>query len=251
MRWITPNIILVSGILSPLVAAQLGRSVYRLLTRASADRDADFVLRLGLTATAMALPFLWTFVLSMIYRRHGGLGWRAGIGLALATISLGLMWVPIRGALARADQVEALSLDGIPAPHFVTTDLEGEPRRLADHVGDVVLVNVWATWCGPCRREMPMLDELYRERQEQGLMVYGISTEELELQRDFAANVVSVSYPLLNHEGTVPEIYRTQARYPANYLIDRHGQLTPAPSTDRPFEELVARVDELLAAPRP
>jgi thiol-disulfide isomerase/thioredoxin len=187
----------------------------------------------------------------MAYRRQGGLGTRASVGLLVATLSLGLTWLPIRGALARADQAAALGLEGIPAPLFETTDLEGEPRRLQDHAGEVVLVNVWATWCGPCRREMPLLDELYRDRAELGLMVYGISTEDLPVQRAFEASVVDVSYPLLDPGGDVPEIYRTQARYPANYLIDRRGHLTPAPSTDRPFEELVARVDELLAEPHP
>jgi thiol-disulfide isomerase/thioredoxin len=199
----------------------------------------------------MALPFVWTLVLAMVYRRHGGLGLKAGIGLALATLSLGLTLLPIRGALARADQAELLALDGVPAPHFATTDLEGKPHRLSDHSGDVVLVNIWATWCGPCRREMPLLDKLYRERREQGLVVFGISTEEVAVQREFAASTIDVSYTLLSPEGDIPEIYRTQARYPANYLIDRQGQFTPAPSADRPFEELVERVDELLAVPRP
>jgi len=59
-----------------------------------------------------------------------------------------------------------------------------------------------------------------------------------------------VSYPLLTTEGDVPEIYRTTARYPANFLIDRNGLLTPAPSTEQPFENLVAKVDTLLADSR-
>ncbi len=56
-----------------------------------------------------------------------------------------------------------------------------------------------------------------------------------------------MSYPLLTTEGEVPEIYRTTARYPANFLIDRRGLLTPAPSTEGPFQNLVSKVDALLA----
>ena len=70
------------------------------------------------------------------------------------------------------------------------------------------------------------------------------------MQRDFAEDL-GVSYPLLTVSGEVPEIFSTSARYPANFLIDRRGLLQSAPSTDEPFENLAARVDELLAEPDP
>jgi len=246
---ITANRILISGIVSPFLAALLGRYTYRWLTRASDDLDGDFVFRLGATAASMALPFVWTLAIALLYRRHGGLGVKGGIGLLLAIASLGLTWLPLRGAIDRADQAEMLALDGVPAPDFQTPDLEGTVHRLSDQAGKVVLINVWATWCGPCRREMPRLDELYQRWRDDGLVVFGISTENLEIQREFAATAVDVSYPLLRSDGDVPEIYRTTARYPANYLVDRAGRLTRAPSTDRPFEELEARVAELLGRP--
>ena len=78
-------------------------------------------------------------------------------------------------------------------------------------------------------------------------MVFGLSSEDPELQRRFARDEISVSYPLLNLQGTVPEVYRTTAPYPANFLIDRAGRLQPAPSVEESFENLVSRVDELLA----
>ena len=131
-----------------------------------------------------------------------------------------------------------------------TSDLDGNVHRLSDHAGRVVLVNIWATWCGPCRREMPELDRLYKERQGDGLMVFGISSEELSVQKKFAAEV-QVSYPLLTVSDGVPEMFSTSARYPANFLIDRQGLLQPAPSADQPFEKLVAVVDRLLAEPAP
>lgn len=245
------NLTLIVGIIAPLAAAVIGRQVYRMLTRASSDRDADFVFRLSMTALAMAVPFVVTCVVALMQKRRGPLGLRGAIGLGLALISLGMTIVPIRGALARAKQAELLSLDNVQAPPFDTVDLEGNPHRLADHEGKVVLINIWATWCPPCRKEMPELDALYQERRDQGFMVFGVSTEDLATQRNFVETKQSVSYPLLSVEGDLPEIYRTTARYPANYLIDRHGNLTPAPSTEQPFENLVARVDELLAQPRP
>jgi peroxiredoxin len=238
---------LVAGILSPIAAAGLGVLTYGTLTRASADRDADFVFRLTTTAIAMAVPFLLTCAVALLDRKRGSLGTRGIVGLALAAVSLGLTWLPIRGAIARAKQAELLSLEGVQAPSFETVDIAGTTHRLSEHEGKVVLINIWATWCPPCRKEMPDLDKLYRDRRDRGFIVFGLSMEDVATQRNFAQNTVSVSYPLLTTEGDVPEIYRTTARYPANFLIDRKGLLTPAPSTEQPFENLVSKVDALLA----
>ena len=164
----------------------------------------------------------------------------------LGILSLGLVFLPIRGVVERATQARNLALSDVEAPPFSTADIHGNTHRLDEHGGKVVLVNVWATWCPPCRKEMPGLDKLYQERKKQGFMVFGLSTEDLETQLDFEENVLSVSYPLLTIEGDVPEIYQTTARYPANYLIDREGRLQPAPSTEQPFENLVVAVDALL-----
>jgi thiol-disulfide isomerase/thioredoxin len=111
--------------------------------------------------------------------------------------------------------------------------------------GEVVLVNIWATWCGPCREEMPKLDRLYRERKDHGFIVFGLSDEDVDLQRKYLEQVL-VSYPLLTVSGEVPNFYRDIARYPAIFLIDRRGRLEPAPGPDQPFEKVGAAVDVLL-----
>jgi len=124
-------------------------------------------------------------------------------------------------------------------------DIDGKAQRLSDHKGQVVLVNIWATWCGPCRAEMPNLDHLYQEEKNNGLAVFGISNEDASLQQSFR-QMVPVTYPLLTMGGQVPNLYRDIARYPATFLIDRQGQLQPAPGPDRPFAELQATVERLL-----
>jgi thiol-disulfide isomerase/thioredoxin len=238
--------VLIAGILSAPIAALLGRQVYRTLTGHSADRDADFVFRLSLTALAMAVPFFVTLALAVADRRRNALTAAGKVGLALAFLSLGLTWLPIRGAIARAQQTRNLRLRDVTAPAFDTVDVFGKQHRLADHAGKVVLVNVWATWCSPCKKEMPDLDRLYQQRKDDGLMVFGLSTEDLDTQRRFLKQGVSVSYPLLTVAGNVPEVYRTTARFPANFLIDREGRLQPAPSTEQPFAKLEAAVNALL-----
>jgi thiol-disulfide isomerase/thioredoxin len=237
---------LLIGVLAPFAAGAIGRFTYRSLTRASADRDADFLFRLSMVAFAMAVPAIVTFVSATVDRRRAAFGIASKIGLVLGVVSLGLLFFPLRGAVARVRQARTLALKDLAAPPFDTVDIHGDRRRLAEHEGKVVLINIWATWCPPCRKEMPELDRLYQERKDDGLVVFGLSTEDRKTQLDFEKQVLSVSYPLLTIEGDVPQIYRTTARYPANYLIDKEGRLQPAPSTEQPFENLVAAVDGLL-----
>lgn len=241
--------VLIAGILSPLAAAFFGIVVYTTLTNASADRDKDFVFRLSLTTLAMAVPFMATLAFALGQCRRNALTRSGRIGLALALLSLGLTWIPVRGAIARARQARNLALQNVTAPPFDTVDVAGRRHRLQDHAGKVVLVNVWATWCPPCRKEMREIDRLYQERKDQGLMVFGLSTEDADAQRAVAERL-SVTYPLLTIQGAVPDVYRATARYPANFLIDREGRLQPAPSTEQPFEKLEAAVNALLQEAR-
>jgi peroxiredoxin len=240
--------VLIAGILSLPAAALFGMLVYATLTRASADRDKDFGFRLSLTTLAMVVPFATTVALALGNRHRHALTRSAKVGLAFAVLSLLPAWLPIRGAIARTKQSRNLALQDVAAPPFDTADVRGNSHRLADHAGKVVVLNVWATWCAPCREEMPKLDRLYRERNSQGLVVFGLSTEDLDVQRTFVQERLSVSYPLLTASGNVPDMYRSVQRYPATFLIDRAGRLQPAPGTEEPFEKLEAAVGALLEA---
>lgn len=239
---------LVSGILTPILSAVIGAATYMLLTRASEDLDGDFVFRLSTTAVLMAVPFVVTLLFALSDRKRSTFTRQSKIGLAIATLSLAMLYAPINGAVSRARQAENLALDGVPAPEMATIDLDGNSHRLSDYRGQVVLLNIWATWCPPCKKEMPELDRLYKERADDGLVVLGLSVEDPELQREFREGLM-VSYPLLTREGNLPETFSTVARYPSNFLIDRDGQLRRAPNTDEPFENLEKAVDELLQKP--
>lgn len=238
--------VLISGILSPLAAVFLYVLVYGTLTRYSADLESDWLFRLSLSTVAMTVPFFATLALaSKDYRQHA-LSLAGKVGLVIAFLSLGLAWKPVSDGILRSRQSRNLALRNVAAPPFDTPDLLGKTQRLADQKGKVVLVNIWATWCGPCRKEMPKLDRLYRERQGQGFIVFGLSDESSDLQRKFVEQV-PVSYPLLTVSGKIPDLYRDIARYPAIFLIDRQGRLQPAPGPDQPFEKVQAAVDALLA----
>ncbi|MGC1686613.1 MAG: redoxin domain-containing protein [Candidatus Acidiferrales bacterium] len=237
--------VLIAGILSPFAALILYALVYGTLTSYSSDREKDWRFRLIVSAIAMLVPFALTAFLAWKDRRAQRLTLSGKIGLALAVLSLGLAWIPIHDGIARARQIRNLAMHDVAAPAFDTLDIAGQPQRLADHYGDVVIVNIWATWCEPCRDEMPKLDRLYRERKDNGLMVFGISDEDVLTQQKFV-HQIPVTYPLLTLNGKVPALYRDVAQYPAIFLIDRKGQLQPAPDSGQPFEKIESAVNSLL-----
>jgi len=237
--------ILLGGILSPLAALVFYALVYSILTQVSADREKDWLFRLTLSTLAMTVPFLVTLALVIKDGRRNSLSLSAKIGLAIAILSLGLTWKPVSDGITRWRQSRNMAMRDVAAPPFETVDLNGRTQRLEDQRGKVVLINIWATWCEPCRTEMPKLDHLYQERKDHGFVVFGLSDEDVAVQRKFLQRI-AVGYPLLTINGRVPNLYRDIARYPAIFLIDRGGKLQPAPSPDQPFERVEAAVDALL-----
>jgi peroxiredoxin len=114
------------------------------------------------------------------------------------------------------------------APDFTLRTLEGERITLSELRGQVILLNFWATWCGPCRREIPDLSRIYTAYKEQGVVILGVSWDDLNTEqiKAFAKNY-KVAYPILH--GTQSELsavgkaYRWEGYLPTTYLIDREG----------------------------
>jgi peroxiredoxin len=107
---------------------------------------------------------------------------------------------------------------------FTLTDLNGKNWNLKNLSGKIVLVNFWATWCPPCRKEMPDLDALYQRYKESGLVILAISDEDLGTVKPFIADH-TVSYPVLLDPGRrVNDVFRVQG-IPKSFLYDRKGNL--------------------------
>jgi peroxiredoxin len=246
MATLSRHRVLIAGTLSPLAAMLLYAIVYIILSRLSSNLEKDWLFRLSASTLAMAVPFLVTVALALQdHRRQRSLSLTAWFGLVLAFFSLALAWKPVKDGITRSRQERNMAMQNVAAPVFSTLDLDGNPQRLTDQKGKVVLVNIWATWCGPCRAEMPRLDQMYRQRKAQGLTVFGLSDEDPDTQRRYLQQV-PVTYPLLTFKGEVPSLYRDIARYPAIFLIDREGRLRPAPGPEKSFDTLEAAVDALL-----
>lgn len=111
----------------------------------------------------------------------------------------------------------------VPAPDFTLESRSGENLRLEDHRGEVVMLNFWASWCGPCRQEMPLMDEIYAKYKDLGFTILAVNVDE---NRDEALRFldnVPVDYPILyDPESSVSELYEVQAM-PTTVMIDRGG----------------------------
>ncbi len=112
-----------------------------------------------------------------------------------------------------------------PAPDFTLRTLEGQNLRLGEQRGRVVLVNFWATWCGPCRQEMPHLNKLYDKYKSSGFVLLGVNVDEDTRTAAGVASKLGVRFPVLpDSDKLVSKKYDLKAM-PSTVLIDRDGRV--------------------------
>ena len=115
--------------------------------------------------------------------------------------------------------------EGFPAPDFTLDTLEGSQMTLTDFRGKVVMVNLWASWCPPCRAEMPAIEQIYQKNKAQGLEVLAVNTTYQDSESAAAQFVqdFGLTFPiLLDRDGDMSKRYQLQA-LPTTYFIDRQG----------------------------
>ncbi|MCB1790678.1 MAG: TlpA family protein disulfide reductase [Gammaproteobacteria bacterium] len=115
----------------------------------------------------------------------------------------------------------------LAAADFALPDIDGENHALSDYRGRVVMLNFWATWCPPCRREMPSMQRLYDKYRERGLVVVAVNQwEDPDLVFEFTGRLsVDPTFPILfDRESRVAEDYGVKG-LPTTFLIDKDGQI--------------------------
>lgn len=112
-----------------------------------------------------------------------------------------------------------------PAPDFTLKSAGGENLRLSDLRGEVVMINFWASWCGPCRQEMPLLDELYAQYKPLGFTILGVNVEEDSQKAKDLLKGLPVTFPVLfDNDSKVSKLYDVVAM-PSTVLVDRNGNM--------------------------
>jgi thiol-disulfide isomerase/thioredoxin len=144
-------------------------------------------------------------------------------GLALALVAVGAAsWFTL---LQPAEGAPTIARPGAPAPQISLPVVGGGTSNLSAEHGKVVLVNFWATWCEPCKSEMPGLQQLATELRDRPFILYSVDLQEdaaqvQSFERDFGLNL----YAVLDQDGEVTRAYNVRA-LPATFLIDQRGVL--------------------------
>jgi peroxiredoxin len=113
---------------------------------------------------------------------------------------------------------------GKEAPDFRLKTIEGREVSLSDYRGKVVLINFWATWCPPCREEMPLFQRVYEKYKDRGFEILAISTDDyVEPVKKFVKEY-KLSFPILYDDKNVVGLYEVQG-LPTSFLIDRDGKI--------------------------
>ena len=153
-------------------------------------------------------------------------------------ISLGFFKRCTIAAVIIASTAFAASGDAAgPAPAFTLTGLSGQPAALSQYKGQVVMVNFWATWCGPCQQELPLLDQMYKKYKPAGFTLLGVNVDKDAPTVKALLARKPVSFPvLLDPANQVSKAYHVE-EMPSSVIIDRKGEIRYIHRGYRPGDE--------------
>lgn len=134
---------------------------------------------------------------------------------------------------------------GNKAPDFELETLDGETEKLSDYIGERVIVNFWATWCPPCREEIPAFKKLYKNRDVEILAIDLEETEESMDDVEAFVDEFEMAFPVLrDKDSDVATTYQVMA-YPTSYMVDSEGYIQFKAMGAMEYEQMEKRVDEM------
>ena len=171
---------------------------------------------------------------------------------AAAALSLGILTLPMLrsrsggGEPIRPNPESVASKNascdqtGVATYDFVLKDQHNVPVKMADYKGKVVIVNFWATWCGPCKIEIPDFVKLYSEYKDKGLVIVGISVDDSPEQLQSFMQEFKMNYPVLQMTPEVESAWGPFYGYPTSFIVARDGSICTkhlGPATKEQFEK--------------
>ena len=148
------------------------------------------------------------------------------------------------------DDPEAKKLLGQAAPSFTLVDLNGKKVSLADYKGHPVVLNFWATYCGPCKLEMPWFQDLQNKYKDKGLVVLGLDQDDGMAVKEVAeaSKRVGVTYPILMPDDKVSKSYQLSDYIPETFYVDKSGKVVEQTIGAHSKNELEADVQKAIAS---
>ncbi len=153
---------------------------------------------------------------------------------------------------SQSPEAEATRMRGKAAPAFTLATLDGKKVSLSDYKGHPVLVNFWATWCGPCKVEMPWFEEFNKQYAGQGLVILGLA-DDVDAGKDTIAKVAKktgVTYPILLTDGKVQKLYSPEGMdyLPMSFYVDRNGVIVEETAGLGGKDEIEAHIKRTIAS---
>ncbi|WP_027414981.1 TlpA disulfide reductase family protein [Aneurinibacillus terranovensis] len=137
---------------------------------------------------------------------------------------------------------------GNAAPDFTLKTLQGETKKLSDFRGKKVILNMWATWCPPCRAEIPDMEKFYKANKDKGVVILGVNLTQSEKDKKTIPEFIKmfgITYPvLLDEDGKVASTYQADA-IPTSYIIDTKGVIQQKVTGPMSYDNMVQMVSSL------
>jgi len=164
--------------------------------------------------------------------------------LIIRTIVLLLLVSAVVYTIASKDKVKVLAV-GDKAPDFELVDLEGNKQRLSDYQGEGVFLNFWGTWCGPCKKEMPYMENQHLAFEEKGVNILAVNIAESDLKVETFRDQYGLTFPIaIDKDKSVKEVYNI-VPLPTTFLINKDGKIEKIITREMSESEIITLMESI------